>query len=93
MVISLLHAEELLTWIDTAERLASRELLEALVQRLIFDAVGVAGEGDGLLCGELGLQRRSEELGHANFELDIGDELLSIFAFLGMLSSTQVIER
>ena len=55
MVISLLHAEELLTWIDTAERLASRELLEALVQRLIFDAVGVAGEGDGLLCGELGL--------------------------------------
>ena len=49
MVISLLHAEELLAGIDTAERLASWELLEALVQRLIFDAVGVASEGEGLL--------------------------------------------
>ena len=53
MVISLLHAEELLAGIDTAERLASWELLEALVQRLIFDAVGVACEGEGLFGGVL----------------------------------------
>ena len=93
VVVSLLHAEKFLTGINAAERLASRELLQALVQGRVYDSVGVASERDGLLSGVRRPHRRSQVLGHADLQLDIGDELLSIFALLGVLRSAQVIER
>ena len=91
MIACFLHSEKCRSRVNSLEGLAHWEL-ESLSVFFLMDLVRISSEGYGLLGRELAGQLGCQELSHAELKLCVGKELLSIFAFLKMLSAAQVIK-
>ena len=91
MIARFLHSEKCRSRVNSLEGLAHWEL-ESLSVFFLMDLVRISCECYGLLGRELAGQLGCQELSHAELKLCVGKELLSIFAFLKMLSAAQVIK-